>query len=83
MDMKLDVVVLPVSDVDYADSGGYRVVQPTPPGSACSIIFGTGVTAARPGSIDRLVVAMSDVDVARDALRSRDVEVRVVSRADG
>ena len=70
MDMKLEVVVVPVSDVDrakdfykrlgfredidYVGSDGYRVVQLTPPGSACSIIFGKGVTSAQPGSIDRL-----------------------------
>ena len=66
MDMKLEVVVLPVSDVDrakgldeglgrrldadFSGDGGFRVVQLTPPGSACSIIFGTGITSAVPGS---------------------------------
>ena len=94
MDMKLEVVVVPVSDVDRAKDfykrmgfredidfvGGpdYRVVQLTPPGSACSIIFGKGVTSARPGSIDRLVVAVSDIKAARTELRSHGVEVSEV-----
>src|SRR5262245_40319379 len=99
MDMKLEVVVLPVSDVDraknfykrlgfredidFAGSDGYRVVQLTPPGSACSIIFGMGVTSARPGSIDRLVLAVSDLDAACDELRSHGVEARVFHDAGG
>jgi catechol 2,3-dioxygenase-like lactoylglutathione lyase family enzyme len=99
MDMKLEVVVVPVSDVDrakdfyrrlgfredvdYRANDGYRVVQLTPPGSACSIIFGTGVTSARPGSVDRLVLAVSDVDAARDELRSHGVEVSVFHDAGG
>ena len=93
MDMKLEVVVVPVSDVDrakdfykglgfredadFAGNDGFRVVQLTPRGSACSIIFGKGVTSARPGSIDRLVLAVSDIDAARAALRSHGVEVEV------
>ena len=99
MDMKLEVMVIPVSDVDrakdfykrlgfredidYARSDGYRVVQLTPPGSACSIIFGKGVTSARPGSIDRLVLAVYDLDAARDELRSHGVEVSVFHDAGG
>ena len=99
MDMKLEVVVVPVSDadrakqfyrrlgfredVDYAGGNGYRIVQLTPPGSACSIIFGKGVTAARPGSVDRLVLAVSDLDAARDELRSHGVEVCVFHDAGG
>jgi catechol 2,3-dioxygenase-like lactoylglutathione lyase family enzyme len=91
MDMKLEVVVVPVSDVDrakdfytrlgcredidYVGRDGYRVVQLTPPGSACSIIFGRGITAARPGSIDRLVLAVHDIAAARNELRSHGVEV--------
>ena len=91
MDMKLEVVIVPVSDVDRAKefykrlgfredidavvSDTFRVVQLTPPGSACSIIFGKGVTAARPGSIDRLVVAVSDIAAARAELLSHGVEV--------
>ena len=100
MDLKLEVVVIPVSDVDRAKNfykglgfredidftapdGGYRVVQLTPPGSACSIIFGKGVTAARPGSIDRLVLAVSDMDAATKELRSHGVEVSVFHDAGG
>jgi len=99
MDMKLEVVVVPVTDVgrakdfyerlgfrediDFAGSDGYRVVQLTPPGSACSIIFGKGVTSARPGSIDRLVLAVSDIAAARDQLRSHGVEVSVFHDAGG
>ena len=99
MDLKLEVVVIPVSDVDrakvfykrlgfredidFAGSNGYRVVQLTPPGSACSIIFGKGVTSARPGSIDRLVLAVNDIDAARDELRSHGVEVSVFHDAGG
>ena len=94
MDMKLEVVVIPVSDVDRAKAfygnlgwrldidfaGGpdFRVVQLTPPGSACSSIFGKGVTAARPGSIDRLLLAVSDIDAARKDLRARDIDVSEV-----
>jgi catechol 2,3-dioxygenase-like lactoylglutathione lyase family enzyme len=99
MDMKLEVVVVPVADVDrakdfykrlgfredidFAGSDGYRIVQLTPPGSACSIIFGKGVTSAQPGSIDRLVLAVDDIDAARDALRAHGVEVRVFHDAGG
>jgi len=99
MDMKLEVVVIPVADVDrakdfykrlgfredidYAGSDGYRVVQLTPSGSACSIIFGKGVTSAQPGSLDRLILAVSDIDAARDELRSRGIEVSVFHDAGG
>ena len=99
MDMKLEVVVVPVSDVDrakdfykrlgfredidYAGSNGYRVVQLTPPGSACSIIFGKGVTAAQPGSIDRLVLAVNDIAATRGELVSHGVEVSVFHDAGG
>src|SRR5205823_9990198 len=81
MDMKLEVLVVPVSDVDrakrfyenlgfrldidYVANHDYRVIQFTPPGSDASIIFGKGVTAARPGSIDRVVLAVADIDAAR------------------
>jgi catechol 2,3-dioxygenase-like lactoylglutathione lyase family enzyme len=99
LELKLEVVVVPVSDVDRAKEfykrlgfredidfvGGdaYRVVQLTPPGSACSIILGKGVTSARPGSIDRLVFAVNDIDAARDELRARGVEVSVFHDAGG
>jgi catechol 2,3-dioxygenase-like lactoylglutathione lyase family enzyme len=94
MDMKLEVVIVPVSDVDrakdfygrlgfredvdYAGSDGYRIVQLTPPGSPCSIIFGKGITSARPGSIDRLVLAVHDIGATRDELRSHGVPVSEV-----
>ena len=99
MDMKLEVVVIPVSDVDRAKEfykrlgwredidvagpDGYRAVHLTPPGSACSVLFGKGVTNARPGSIDRLLLAVSDIDAARDELRSKGVEVSVFHDAGG
>jgi catechol 2,3-dioxygenase-like lactoylglutathione lyase family enzyme len=89
--MKLEVVVLAVSDVDRAKAfyeslgwrldadlaveDGYRVVQLTPPGSACSIIFGEGVTAAPPGSAEGLQLSVYDIDEARADLVSRGVEV--------
>ena len=94
MDMKLEVVVVPVSDVDrakdfykrlgfredidYVGSNAFRVVQLTPPGSACSIIFGKGVTSAQPGSIDRLVLAVHDIGAARDELLSHGIAVSEV-----
>jgi catechol 2,3-dioxygenase-like lactoylglutathione lyase family enzyme len=95
MDMRLEVVVLPVSDVDrakdfYADRMGfrldadlasddnYRVVQVTPPGSGCSVIFGTGVTTANPGSVQGLHLVASDIEQARAELVARGVDVSEV-----
>jgi catechol 2,3-dioxygenase-like lactoylglutathione lyase family enzyme len=91
MDMKLEVVLVPVSDVDkakdfYAGMGwrldadfvkgeDFRVVQLTPPGSACSIIFGTGITSAAPGSADGLQLVVDDIEAARKELISKGVEV--------
>jgi predicted enzyme related to lactoylglutathione lyase len=88
---RLEVVVVPVSDVDRAKGfyeslgwrldadlavdDGYRVVQLTPPGSGCSIIFGQGVTAAPPGSCDGLQLSVYDIDEARADLVGRGVEV--------
>lgn len=90
-EMKLEVVVVPVSDVDRAKrfyeglgwrldadltiEDGYRVVQLTPPGSACSIIFGEGVTAAGPGSCEGLQLSVYDIDAASADLTARGVEV--------
>ncbi|WP_314148312.1 VOC family protein [uncultured Leifsonia sp.] len=84
MDMKLEVVVLPVSDVhrakafyaglgwredaDFTVDEGYRVVQFTPPGSAASVIFGSGLTTAQPGSTQGLQLTVYDIDQARAAL---------------
>lgn len=90
-EMKLEVVVLPVSDVDRAKrfyeklgwrldadlavEDGYRVVQLTPPGSACSIILGEGVTSASPGSLEGLQLSVNDIDAARADLVARGIEV--------
>lgn len=90
-EMKLEVVVLPVSDVDRAKrfyeglgwrldadlavEDGYRVVQLTPPGSACSIIFGEGVTTAPAGSSEGLQLSVYDIDAARADLVARGVDV--------
>jgi catechol 2,3-dioxygenase-like lactoylglutathione lyase family enzyme len=89
--MKLEVVVIPVSDVDrakrfYSDLGWrldadfvisseFRVIQLTPPGSPCSIIFGTGVTSAVPGSAQGLYLIVSDIEAARADLVERGVKV--------
>ena len=94
VDFKLEVVVLPVSDADrakqfYASLGwredadvvisdDYRVLQFTPPGSPASIIFGTGVTDAVPGSVDSLLLAVDDIAAAREQLLARGVEVSEV-----
>src|SRR6059058_623159 len=91
MDMKLEVIVVPVSDVDrakafyeklgfrldidYAANEDFRVIQFTPPRSEASIIFGEGVTSAKSGSANILVLAVDDVDVARDDLIARGVKV--------
>ncbi len=91
--MRLEVVVLPVTDVDRAKAfyerlgwrldadvggGGYRLLQFTPPGSNASIIFGTGVTADAPGSVDSLVLAVDDIDAARAELLGHGVQVSEV-----
>ena len=89
--MKLEVVVVPVSDVDrakrfytslgwrldadFATGEEFRVVQVTPPGSECSVIFGKGVTSAVPGSVEDLQLTVFDIDKARDELVGRGVEV--------
>ena len=98
IDMGLEVVTLPVSDVDRAKrfyqslgwrldadlviSDDRRTVQFTPPHSQCSIHFGEGLTAAEPGSVDRLILAVKDIDSARDDLISRGVDVSEVSGPD-
>jgi catechol 2,3-dioxygenase-like lactoylglutathione lyase family enzyme len=94
VDMKFEIVVIPVSDVDRAkgfygklgwrldadfDSGkDFRVVQFTPPGSACSIIFGNNVTAAAPGSVQGLYLIVSDIEAARAELLERGVKISEV-----
>src|SRR5919197_1523927 len=99
MDLKLEVVVLPVTDVDkakdfyetglgcrldadIAGEDGYRIVQVTPPGSACSIIFGDGVTAAEPGGGGNLMLVVDDIAAVRDELVSRGVDVSEVFHAE-
>jgi catechol 2,3-dioxygenase-like lactoylglutathione lyase family enzyme len=97
VDLKLEVVVLPVSDVDRAKEfyrnlrwrldadfpfdNGFRVVQFTPPGSGCSIQFGTRITSAAPGSAHGLYLIVSDIEAARDELVARGVEVSEVFHA--
>jgi catechol 2,3-dioxygenase-like lactoylglutathione lyase family enzyme len=95
MDMKLEIVVLPVSDVDRAksfytslgwrsdadyasDDGEFRVLQFTPPGSACSVIFGKNVTSATPGSSQGLYLIVSDVVAAREKLRAEGIDISEV-----
>ena len=90
MDWKLELVAIPVSDVDrakafYADQAGFvvdhdhrvsddlRFVQLTPPGSACSIALGTGVTEAEPGSVKGMQVVVTDIEAARAQLVDRGV----------
>ncbi len=95
MDMKLELVAIPVTDVDrakafYVDKVGFnadhdhrvndelRFVQLTPPGSACSVVLGTGITEMAPGSQKGLQMVVADVRAARDALRSRGVDASEV-----
>ena len=95
MDFKLELVAVPVSDVDrakafYTDKAGFnadhdhavsdeiRFVQLTPPGSACSIALGTGVTDAPPGSVRGLQLVVDDIEAAHDDLAGRGVEVSEV-----
>ncbi|MEP0797700.1 VOC family protein [Trichocoleus sp. DQ-A3] len=89
--MKLEIVVIPVADVDrsidfyktlgwrldadFPGENGFRVVQLTPPGSECSIIFGKGVSLAEPGSVQGLYLIVYDIEAARAELVERGVEV--------
>jgi catechol 2,3-dioxygenase-like lactoylglutathione lyase family enzyme len=101
VDMKFEIVIVPVSDVDRAKafyaslgwrldadyaapSGDFRVIQFTPPGSGCSVIFGQNVTAAAPGSAQGLYLIVSDIEAARAELIGRGVTVsEVFHGADG
>jgi catechol 2,3-dioxygenase-like lactoylglutathione lyase family enzyme len=92
IDMRLEVIVIPVSDVDrakrfYSDLGwrldidfmdgdDYRVIQFTPPGSGCSVTFGKNVTAALPGSVQGLHLIVSDIEAARIDLIRRGIAIR-------
>ncbi len=94
MNFTLEVIVLPVADVDRAKAfyeslgwrldadvpgdGGFRVVQLTPPGSPASIIFGRDVTAAAPGSTQGLYLVVDDIEAAREDLVARGVDVSEV-----
>jgi catechol 2,3-dioxygenase-like lactoylglutathione lyase family enzyme len=94
IDLRLEVVVIPVSDVDrakdfYTSLGwrldadvttgdALRLIQFTPPGSSCSIQFGTNLTSAAPGSARGLYLAVADIEAARDQLVARHVEVSEV-----
>ena len=94
LDMKLEVIVIPVSnverakefyaklgwrlDADFAAGEDFRVMQFTPPGSGCSVIFGKNVTAAAPGSAQGLYLIVSDIQAARDELLRRGVEISEV-----
>ena len=94
VDLKLEVVTLPVSDVDRAKAfyeglgwrldadivvgDNFRVVQLTPPHSECSISFGKGLTTAAPGSAQRLLLAVSDIDAAREDLIKHGADVSEV-----
>jgi catechol 2,3-dioxygenase-like lactoylglutathione lyase family enzyme len=99
MDWRLELVAVPVTDVDraiafYTDKIGFnldhdhkvsddlRFVQLTPPGSACSIALGTGISRAEPGSVQGLQLVVSDIDAARDELVQRGVEVGDVQEFD-
>ena len=92
MDFKLELVLIPVADVDrakdfYVEKAGFglhvdhragddfRVVQLDPPGSACSITIGTGITDAEPGSVRGMHLVVSDIVAARDELVARGVDV--------
>jgi catechol 2,3-dioxygenase-like lactoylglutathione lyase family enzyme len=92
VDLRLELVSVPVSDVDrakafYVDQAGFnpdhdhtvsdeiRFVQLTPPGSACSISIGRGLSTAEPGSVQGLQVVVDDIETARDELAGRGVEV--------
>ena len=100
MDWKIEVIVVPVSDVDraktfYADGLGFtvdlddvisdtmRIVQLTPPGSACSVTIGDGLNDMAPGSLKGLQMVVDDVEAARGELVSRGVEVGEVFHYEG
>jgi catechol 2,3-dioxygenase-like lactoylglutathione lyase family enzyme len=99
MDMKIELIVLPVSDVDrakhfYVDQVGFhadhdhtvnenlRFVQLTPPGSACSIAIGKGITDKTPGSVGGLMMVIANADAAYEELKSRGVPLTAVHQED-
>jgi catechol 2,3-dioxygenase-like lactoylglutathione lyase family enzyme len=94
VDMKFEIVVIPVSDIerakefygrlgwrldaDYDNGNDFRVIQFTPPGSGCSVIFGKNVTAAAPGSAQGLYLIVSDIEAASKELLSRGIQISQV-----
>ena len=99
IDMKFEIVVIPVADVDrakefytklgwrldaeFGSTDDFRIIQFTPPGSGCSVIFGKNVTAAEPGSAQGLYPIVSDIEAARAELQRRGVEVSEVFHSEG
>ena len=99
VEYKLEVIVLPVTDVDrakdfyrrigfredldYVDGDGFRVVHFTPPGSQCSIIVGTGISTAQPGTVQNLHLIVDDIEKARADQISRGVEVSEIFHDEG
>src|SRR5258705_1418612 len=97
VETRLEVVVIPVSDVDrakrfyeglawrldadFAFDNGFRVVQFTPPGSGCSVQFGTNITSAAPGSAQGLYLVVSGIEAARGELVARGAEISEVFHA--
>jgi catechol 2,3-dioxygenase-like lactoylglutathione lyase family enzyme len=98
-DMKLEIVVISVTDVDrakrfyrelgwrldldYKAEDGYRVIQYTPPGSGCSVMFGRNITAAEPGSAQGLYLIVTDLEAARKELLRRGIEISEPSHDTG
>lgn len=99
MDWKLELVMVPVSDVDrakkfYTEVFGFhadhdhqvdenvRFVQLTPPGSACSIAIGTGITEAKPGSVEGLQIVVNNIETAKSELESRGLAVGPIQNLD-
>jgi catechol 2,3-dioxygenase-like lactoylglutathione lyase family enzyme len=97
MDLKLEVVPMPVSDVDAAKAfytekvgfnldhdiepgNGMRVVQMTPPGSACSVVIGVGLPLGEPGSVKGVQLVVEDIDAVREGLAERGVPVGEVQQ---
>jgi catechol 2,3-dioxygenase-like lactoylglutathione lyase family enzyme len=94
VDMKLEVIVIPVSDVDkakafytglgwrldadFATDETFRVIQMTPPGSLASVIFGTGLSSATPGSVQGLHLVVSDIEAARAEIAAGGVDISEV-----
>jgi len=98
MDMKLEVVVVPISDVERAkrfygalgwrldadiSRGSFRVVQFTPPGSPCSIQFGTGLTSSAAGCTQSVYLVVSDIEAARSELIAHGIDVSEIFHRGG